>query len=334
MARDHGHVAGMVGETLKQLRITMTCAWAAGLLILSGCVGQKRIVSREVRFSPAQTGVLRVMTFNIRTGMAWWDGRNHWSRRKQIVVDTLVDNAADVIGLQEALAHQLSAVQKALPQYSVYAVGRNDGRQRGETCAILYRKDRFKLLESGTFWFSNTPYKPGSRDWGNIFPRICSWVHLADKADNVRFYVYNVHLDNWSQNSREKSVRLLAGRIAARKTEDPFVVMGDFNMELDNPAMRYLQKIGYQNPWVRMADAWVSTRPNKNGVGTYHRFTGATSCPRIDHIETSEYAQVLDVRIDRRAVSGRYPSDHFPVTATLLLRTTGSTSTTALAKQL
>jgi len=324
----------MMGQGLNLPKTTIICSSAAALLILCGCAGQKRIVCGQVRFPRAQTGTVRVMTFNIRTATAWWDGRNHWSKRKQIVVDTLADNAADVIGLQEALDFQLEQIEEAVPEYSTYAVGRNNGKQRGETCAILYRKDRFDLLESGTFWFSDTPSKPGSRDWGNIFPRICSWVHLVDKADKAGFYVYNLHLDNWSQNSRKKSVRLLAARIAARKTRDPFIVVGDFNMDLDNPAMRYLQEVGYQSPCRRMVDAWVSANSDEKGIGTYHRFTGATSCPRIDHIETSEYARVLDARTDRRVLNGRYPSDHFPVTATILLRTTDYSSIRTWARKL
>lgn len=114
-------------------------------------------------------------------------------------------------------------------------------KNKGETCAILYRKDRFELVDSGTFWFSEKPEKSGSKSWGNLFARICSWVQLKDKTNQASFYVYNVHLDNWSQHSRKKSVQLLAKKIAERDTRDPFILMGDFNMKIDNPAMKYLE---------------------------------------------------------------------------------------------
>lgn len=296
------------------------------LLILSGCTEQKIIVSRDVQFSSPQTGVVKVMTFNIRVGIAFWDGWNCWDNRRHMVVDTIVDNAADVIGLQEALDFQIEQIQQALPQYSGYAVGRSDGKQRGEACAIFYRKNRFRLLDSGTFWFSKTPLKPGSKHWGNLFPRICSWVHLVDKAGGTGFYLYNVHLDNLSQNSRNKSVRLLARQVAARKTRDPFIVMGDFNMELDNPAMMYLQKIGYQTPYPRMVDAWLSVHPNEQGIGTLHNFSGRHTGPKIDHIPMSENAQALEVHIDRYTLNGRYPSDHFPVVAKIRVPAKRSTS--------
>ena len=266
------------------------------------------------------------MTFNIRVGTAWWDGWNSWNNRKQIVIDTLTDSAADVIGLQEALDFQLEHIQRALPQYSGYAVGRSNGKQKGETCAILYRKDRFELADSGTFWFSKTPDKPGSKHWGNLFPRICSWVHLVDKTDGIGFYAYNLHLDNWSQNSRKECVRLLAGRIAARKTQDPFIVMGDFNMELDNPAMMELYKNGRPAPASRMTDAWLSVHPGETSIGTHHKFSGRQSCAKIDHIGISRHTQALNVDIDRYALDGRYPSDHFPVIATIRIPTKNNIS--------
>ena len=275
------------------------------------------------------------MTFNIRAGTAFWDGLNCWNKRKQIVVDTLIDNAADVIGLQEALDFQVEHIQNALPQYAKYAVGRSNGKKKGEACAIFYRKERFRLADSGTFWFSKTPGKPGSKDWGNLFPRICTWVRLVDKADQTSFYVYNLHLDCWSQNSRRKSVRLLADRIVARKNQDPFIVMGDFNMEMDNPGMMYLHKIGYQTPYPKMTNAWLSVHPGKTtDIGTRHNFRGRSKGPKIDHITTSQNTQAFDVNIDRRKLAGRYPSDHFPVIATIRVPTKNSASTKKLDQSL
>jgi endonuclease/exonuclease/phosphatase family metal-dependent hydrolase len=287
------------------------------LFILSGCSGGEKIVSKDIQFLLPEPGTIKAMTFNIRVGTAP-DFGNRWSNRKQMVVDRLTENAADVVGLQEALSFQLSEIKTALPQYNSYAAGRNDGKQRGEACAILYRQDRFELNDSGTFWFSKTPSKPGSRRWGNLFPRICSWVHLTDTSNGKGFYVYNVHLDNVSQSSRKKSVRQLASSIAQRSTDDPFIVMGDFNMEIDNSAMKYLQKIEHASPYPKMIDAWSSLHGDYSS-GTYHKFRGKSTGPKIDHIPMSESVKALDVRIDTTGQNGKYPSDHFPVTAIIKL---------------
>jgi endonuclease/exonuclease/phosphatase family metal-dependent hydrolase len=289
------------------------------MLIMAGCGGQQqKSTSRIIPFLSSTAGVIEAMSFNIRVD-TFLDGPNRWNSRRQLVFDTLADNAADVVGLQEALDHQVRQIQQALPQYSHYAAGRNNGKQKGESCAIFYRKDRFVLEDSGTFWFSDTPTKPGSKDWGNLWPRICSWIYLTEKATGTGFYVYNVHLDVFSQNSRQKSAELLARRIAVRKTPDPFIVMGDFNMELDNPAMIYLQNTYSVTPYPRMLSAWQLLHPGRTGEGTHHSFRGSSSGPTIDHIPICDSAQALEVKIDRRNVNGRYPSDHFPVIAKIRL---------------
>ncbi len=293
--------------------ISMTCLSLTVLLVLGECYGQENIT-----FPSHQPGVVKAMTFNIRVDSIL-GGFHRWKGRKEIVFDVLKDNDADVIGLQEALYSQTQDVQQALPQYNNYAVGRNDGKQKGESCAIFFKKDRFQLIDSGTFWFSDTPSLPGSKDWGNMPPRICSWVLLRDKTISSDFYVYNVHLDAFSQNSRKKSTRLLLERIATRKTHDPFIVMGDFNMDMDNPAMEYLQKSDIQSPYPKMVDAWQSIHPGEGGKGTRRNFKGNFSGKNIDHIPVSEHIKVLEVNIDRYHVNGRYASDHFPVIAKLVL---------------
>jgi endonuclease/exonuclease/phosphatase family metal-dependent hydrolase len=312
-------------------KIPKLCLSVTFLLILAGCSEQqKKIPSRHIPFPSPRADVVKVMTFNIRVDTIL-DGSNRWNNRKELVFDTIADNRADVIGLQEALDFQVTQTQQALPQYANYAAGRSNGKQKGETCAIFYRKDRFALADSGTFWFSNKPSKPGSKGWGNFPPRICSWIRLLDRQTRAGFYVYNVHLDNLSQNSRKKSVELLAHRVGMRAEPEPFIVMGDFNMELDNPAMMPLQKTQRRGPYPCMVDAWESVhgKGKTAGTGTRHGFRGGRSGPKIDHIPVCEDARPLDVKIDRRSLNGRYPSDHFPVVASILLPNTGQQRVTA-----
>ena len=294
------------------------CLSVAALLILGNCYGQQGKPYKNIQSSLPQAGAVKVMTFNIRANNIL-EGLNKWPLRKQVIFDIFNDNRADVIGLQEVLYAQLQDVKLVLKQYGYYAVGRSDGLQGGESCPIFYRKDRFTLLDSGTFWFSDTPSVSGTKDWGNIVPRICSWVYLREKGQNAGFYVYNLHLACTSQNSREKSVRLLAKQVAERKTRDKFVVIGDFNMELHNPAMKYLMKFGYQTPYPKMVDAWMSVHPGQSDVSTSRGIGGWVSGPKIDHIQMCENAKALEVTIDSRRLNDRYASDHFPVVAKILL---------------
>jgi endonuclease/exonuclease/phosphatase family metal-dependent hydrolase len=206
-----------------------------------------------------------------------------------------------------------------MDQYEMYYIGRDDGAKDGESCAILYLKDRYELADSGTFWFSDTPSKP-STSWGNWHLRICSWVRLINKADGRGLYVYNLHLDHKSQKSRENSAKLLAKMISQRKVKDPYIAMGDFNMHMDNPGMKYLQKVDIDTPYPRLISAWASMYPEKAGtVKSGHGFKGDTSGAAIDHILVEKETAVLKANIDQRTIDGRHPSDHYPVTSRVKL---------------
>ncbi len=288
------------------------------VVIVIGCGHHHRHVE-TVWFQDASPGYIKTMTFNIRVDTIL-DGLNRWSGRREKVIDIISQNASDVVATQEGLRKQIRDIQDALPQYSHYAVGRDDGRYDGESCAIFYRKSRFTMDDCGTFWFSNTPSVPGSKHWGNIWPRLCSWVHLIDKQTGSGFYVYNVHLSVLSQHSRQKSMELLAQRIDRRKQQDPFIVMGDFNMTIDNPAMAYLQNAASLTPYPKMNNAWQAIYPGRSGVGTIRGLMGLGSA-KIDHITASTDMRVLSVQVDRD-FSGRKASDHFPVVADIFFSDT------------
>jgi len=157
--------------------------------------------------SSADKPELLVMTFNIRYGTAD-DGENSWDKRKDLVFDVLRRNDPDVVGLQEALRSQLDDIRAALPQYGEIGVGRDDGKTAGEYSAILYKKDRLTVAESGTFWLSDTPETCGSITWGNACTRVCTWGWFVQKQAGKPFYIFNTHMDHVSQYSRERSAIL------------------------------------------------------------------------------------------------------------------------------
>ena len=117
------------------------------------------------------------MSFNIRYGTAK-DGDNAWERRRAMVFDVIRNQDADLVGLQEALDFQIEEILAAAPSYASIGVGRDDGAARGELSAILFRKNRYRIAESGTFWFTDSPATPGSKSWGNNITRICTWARL------------------------------------------------------------------------------------------------------------------------------------------------------------
>jgi endonuclease/exonuclease/phosphatase family metal-dependent hydrolase len=263
---------------------------------------------------------IKLMTFNIRYGTAP-DGEHSWNLRQDLVYSLLEKERPDILGLQEALNFQIDAIITHLPDYRRLGVGRDDGDTLGEYSAILFRSARFRPLESQTFWFSDTPEVPGSKSWGNSITRICTWAHFSDDSTGLPLYVYNLHLDHQSQPSREKSVALLIQRIGARKNDDPVMVMGDFNAGEDNPAIQALEE--FKEPGSRalmFADAFRLLHPQAQEVGTFHAFTDQPGADMIDHIFITKSFSVSHADILRDHPPGRYPSDHFPVAATVAIK--------------
>ena len=262
---------------------------------------------------------LTVMSFNIRYGTAN-DGDNRWPNRRALLFDVVREANADLVGLQEALDFQIDEMLEALPAYASVGVGRDDGRRAGEFAAILFRRDRFRVDRSGTFWFSDTPEVVASKSWGNTITRVCTWARLVDR-DGRAFWLFNVHLDHQSQPSRERSAMLLAERIAARQPAgESVIVTGDFNAGESNPAVLALTS-GPENRPGRLVDTFRVLHPDATGVGTFTGFKpGATDGEKIDYVLVEPGTEVLAASIVRTTRDGRFPSDHFPVAATLRLR--------------
>ena len=254
---------------------------------------------------------LTVMSFNIRYGTAN-DGPDRWELRRGQLIELLMAQAPDVIGLQEALHFQIDEILAAMPDYRMVGVGRSDGGQGGEYAAILYRASRLSVRRAGTFWLSDTPEVVKSNTWGAALERICTWALFDDKP-GTPFYAFNLHLDHVSQPAREKSVALLLERVAARSPLLPVVVTGDFNVGESNPAARAMTR--------SFRDTYRVIHPGETDAGTFNGFKpGSTGGDKIDYVFVEPATEVLNADIVRSAANGRYPSDHFPVTARIRFR--------------
>lgn len=269
-----------------------------------------------------------IASFNIRFGTAD-DGPNAWPARQDLCIGVLRSLNADVIGLQEALDFQLDEIRSRMPGYALIGVGRDDGRRKGEHAAMLVRSDRFAIDRSATMWLSDTPEVPGSKSWGNGITRVVTWARLIDLESGQAVWVYNVHLDHQSQPSRGRSAELISRLIHERTfSDEPVIVMGDFNAGEDNPVCRYLRGEAASAsgradalPGPGLIDTFRVIHPDAEQVGTFNGFADRRNGEKIDHILASDSLQVLDAGIDRtRGSGGACPSDHDAVWARLAAR--------------
>ncbi len=258
-----------------------------------------------------------VMSFNIRYGTAA-DGEDAWALRREMVVALIARENPALLGIQEALRFQLQEILDDLPGYRSVGVGRDDGYEAGEFSPILFDSHRLELLAADTFWFSDHPERPGSigEGWGNRIPRICTWARLRDRQSGLAFTLFNLHWDHEAQESRLNSARLLQERIDLRVGEgEPVLVTGDFNAGEHNRAFRRLLR----SKSTPLRDSFRERYPQAENVGTFNGFEGRRDGEKIDAVLVSPHWRVLAAAILHDNRNGRYPSDHFPVTAKLTL---------------
>ncbi|MEW6742119.1 MAG: endonuclease/exonuclease/phosphatase family protein [Planctomycetota bacterium] len=252
---------------------------------------------------------IRAMTFNIRYGTAD-DGENRWERRRELVIEVIREASPHVLGTQEALDFQIEELKQAFPQYDVFGLGR-EAENRGEHCAIFVDRERFKVRRHGTFWLSETPLEPGSRSWDSRLPRICSWVELNDRKNGGFLLVLNAHFDHEGAKARVESARLILERLQLWENP-PSLVMGDFNAGEGSAPFRIFKEGGFKDTY-RLVHAEAQL------AGTYHGFAGRDSGDKIDAILCDRRWKVRQASIVRTSKEGRYPSDHFPVTAEVVI---------------
>ncbi|WP_035610347.1 endonuclease/exonuclease/phosphatase family protein [Haloferula sp. BvORR071] len=270
------------------------------------------VVTGILASSLAEATPLRVLTYNLRYITSGDKGELAWTARRDQAAELIKNDAADIVGIQEGLPPMMNDLADRLPGYAVIGVGREDGVDQGEYAALLVKADRFRIQESGTFWLSDTPEICNSCTWGNTVTRICTWAKLYDRETKRTFHFFNTHLDHASELARKKGTDLILARIAERKPQGPVILTGDFNSVDDNPLHAAIRATG-------MADIWktlnASVPPEESG--TFHEFTGVTNRGRIDFIYASPDLKGLESMIVRSSKNGNWPSDHFPVRATL-----------------
>jgi endonuclease/exonuclease/phosphatase family metal-dependent hydrolase len=243
---------------------------------------------------------IKVMTYNIRLDVAS-DGVNQWSNRKEKLPALIAKYDPDLVGLQEVLHHQLTDILKALPQYGYIGVGRDDGKEKGEYSAILYKKDRFDVLSEKTSWLSETPDVPGSKSWDAAITRILTHGVFTDKRSKKKFAYFNTHFDHIGKEARKNSAQIISKEI---KSNLPVVLTGDFNSQ---PT---------EDPYKIISAAITDSRPADSTQGTFCTFTvNAQPCNLIDYIFHSKNLKTKDYKVITDNDGTYYPSDHLPVMA-------------------
>ncbi len=263
----------------------------------------------------AQT--VKVMTYNLRLDTPD-DGVNQWPKRTNKVVALITKYNPDIIGVQEALHHQLQDLLRMLPDYSYCGAGRDDGKEKGEYSAILFRNSRFGLLDTKTQWLSETMDIPGSKSWDAAITRVFTTARFFDRETRKEFVMVNTHFDHIGKVARASSAKIIKTYLAGLETaantnnttekiEIPMIVSGDFNSEpTEEPYLNMVEQQG--------ALVLYDSRPASSTAGTFCGFkVGTMPCKTIDFIFHTKQWIARNYQVITDNDGTYYPSDHLPV---------------------
>jgi len=263
---------------------------------------------------------LRTASFNIHYLHLTDEEIKNWTVRKPAVTAMITDIDTDILAFQEMESYgrgqgknqnvQLDFVLQRHPDYAAAAYS-EEAYQYPITQPIIYRKDRFEVLDQGFFFFSETPDIIYSRTFNGNWPAFCSWATFQDNISGKSFTVFNMHTDYSSGSNRVQSAELMAKYISPRVAAgESIFLVGDLNASESSKSAGILKDIPL---------SFVGTSGS-----TFHFNRGLNLTPAIDHIlHTPDFTPLSKIQVIREKYDGKWPGDHYPIVADFRVKESG-----------
>jgi len=266
----------------------------------------------------SEKNTIKVMTMNVRYDNPG-DSINAWPYRADQVYNFIIRERPDILGMQEVLLNQYKLLDSALTEYTSIGVGRDDGAKGGEMNPVFFRKERYDMVRTITFWLSDTPETPGSKGWGASLPRIVTWMELVDKNSHEHFFCFNTHFADDSDSARIMSSKILLKEVEKITKGFPFIITGDFNMLSSSKGYAILTGPDESVPLLK--DSYTISEKRPSGPAyTFNGFSDKPGTGRIDYIFVRNGMKVLDHRTVIKKEKRIYISDHWPVEAVVFIK--------------
>lgn len=256
----------------------------------------------------AQTPSMMVMSFNVRSrNMTEQKEQDKWDNRRDACCAMINFHRPVLMGVQECDKVQRDYIQSKCRGYGV--VGRSkDSDVNGEQNSLFYLKDSISVLESGTFWLTDTPDQVSKLD-GHYHYRNATWIKALHKSTNNVFYYINTHLDNCGNDFRSVELAYLLDFIKKNCEDYPVVMTADWNEHDEHSLFNDMYKTFKNARFVA---------PSSDKGATFNNFGANTDYLRIDHIFYRGFAACSKFAADRQPWLGKACiSDHYPVYAVL-----------------
>lgn len=243
----------------------------------------------------------RVMTYNMRCAV--YSGRqDHWINRRAALVKRVLTDAPAIFGTQEVTAPQLEYLEKQFGNlYEHIGIQRAPGVS-GEGCYIFYNPDIFELLETDSFWLSETP-EVSSKGWDAACERTAVYGVFKHKESGVTFCHLNTHLDHIGYYSQIYSLEMLMDLM--KGLDYPTIFTGDLNFSEGSA--------NYLTVTETLDDSKYIAEKTMDSV-TFHNYGSITWGVPIDFCFLSRGDfNVSEYKVDTEMVDGWYTSDHYAV---------------------
>ena len=257
----------------------------------------------------AQT--LRIATFNNQADLS--QDHHYWTEHSPRVKKLIDERQWDVVGMQEPFSFQVKDMEQMWPDYA-WVGNSTDGKIEGgywHYNPIFYRKDRLKLLDWGSFWFSETPDVPASKSWDAHTSRFCVWAKFRDRLSGRIFFEFNCHFDHKGETARQQAARIVLEKATQMAGRHPFFINGDFNTVQGTPAYNTFATSG------KVIDTyWCAAAKENDLIASWNNWQPARTVEypdNFDHLFISLGTKALSWKLLTVQYDGGFPSDHFPI---------------------
>lgn len=206
--------------------------------LIAAITDVKNAESHSVEFNVSSPKAVNQTSYKVIT---YNDGDNSTTKINQVST-IITDYDPDIVGMQEVQQVHANTYKLKLKGYDVVYYD-HDSYLYG--APILYKTDRFELLEKGTQWLSSTPDKKFTKFAESDYIRSYVYAILKDKATGEELVVVNTHVDYIDAANRKQIAVLL--ECTERFRGRPIIYTGDFNMRSTSNGYQQMYKSGLRD---------------------------------------------------------------------------------------
>ncbi len=255
-------------------------------------------------YRPAEE--VKVVSFNLDANEATL------AERSARLLPLILSFEPDSIGVQEARGswnRKLNdgLVREGYTRVGVDAGGNANGSDAYFATYIFFRKDKYDLIDSGTFWMSKTPDVPSIYDSTVDCNRTCTWALLENKETGFRYVHMNTHLDWMNMEVNKIQVAMIREQIERFEAMGyPVLATGDYNCDEGTASYHEMLKSDLIADSKHVAEKTMD-------LGTYPSYGqyDVTVEKPIDYVfVTKNMMTVHEYKVIDEKPDGKYVSDH------------------------